>query len=818
MKKTFSWFILIMLMSTLLLGLTSYPVVASELTYLNFDEATTGVDFTRGCFTTENVDMNYFYPYDNTTAPSGSNVFMMEGTSSEDGYWNLSGASLFYGLEFEVCLDMVDGYDHNFLLAVCDSNDDYITAIYIRWAHVSDELQFDYGTTPDSGDIGNQADMDSTWYNVLCERNGSKYTWYIDDVYIGTDSHVNIDGIWADLSYIIFTSASQGGTEPIIKLDNVSIHTDISCGVAGGGGSGYGDLSPYIVQCDTDGNPATTNIIGDRYLETKWGIQLTEDTPIYAVDLYVSSAQYTYVSSDLSDYSAYVNGYYLGYPDYFIAGTEYVLRWILSTPTIVPTGYAVFEFGCTENYNDIYWYPIFEYDTYGGGSVRHNDPNWFGDGNTLVGGVSGQTQGEQFNANLWICLYHTFAQDDPEYDDDIWVVQDERTNNDEFYEYSNIRISGTLSALLPSSYVQLNHDGARYNEGIFGGDGVLVSGDQNYNFLVSFNPVETDLDGSWNCTLVRSGSEVASYNFTIINMSELDYNGHITSYPNPQSINQPIQVVWLYDKTYFNSLNAEVFVSDDGSFNIAEDTQLQAYIQGNGSTTYYHNQDGTIYFLLVAKDTSNVYHTIAVSDPQVIGVAVLDSVNVQYDIIHLSDEYPEGDHKQRVFGSHTQGGRWVQIFLDNLTLMDVSMTPFFDFEYDYYEAGLLTVTLSYLNETDVWVVLDTATYTVIDDRIQPEDTPLLPVLPALFRYIGGIIIIGVFALLPLFFSLGMRKNSKVTVNIPSVVYVLFASIGVVFTILIGFLEVWVLYFILGTGIIVLGIMYYTGQGKGSIEN
>lgn len=372
-------------------------------------------------------------------------------------------------------------------------------------------------------------------------------------------------------------------------------------------------------------------------------------------------------------------------------------------------GYATFEFKCYDYYTNaegkkIYWSPVYDYTGDGGGTLAHNTAVWYGDN---------ACQGTGIGGDAWICLYYRYAQQNPSYSDDIWVVQNENTNYDEFYEYSNIVITGTLSTLTPSTYVQLNHDGSQFEGGIYGGTGAIVSNKNRYEFVLSFNPTSRDYDGSWNCTLMRSGAEIDSYNFTIINRTELEYNGLITSSPNPQDVNKAITITYLYNKSYYDDKYAQVWVSTDSKFSTLDDTMLKSYIADDGVLTYYHDTQEVIYFMLII-DYNGSYYAIAISEPQVVGSTVLNQVGVKDKVIELSAEHPI--HNQRCYGSHSYGGRQVNLFVNNVTLRDVSYEPYFDFEYKVTKSGFYLLEMKYMDSDGEWVLIDSTTYTVTDDR------------------------------------------------------------------------------------------------------
>ena len=811
-NKTISIFMMLVLISTLLFGFAVTPVIATEGDVFNtFEGATVNDNFsTMNGITFDGDQTNSACAVDDDPVYAGSRSWKHEIMNNLDPYYiNLSvptkSISFWWRItDYQYCdIDMyffntddeliiwLEWEDSYFSLYNHD-HENYDTEIHHVGMATDDCWNFLRITMNATDEVSFISNFDSltSWSNITDTPRYIHDNWNISYIRVkGDEDHIGVTQyMWIDnFAY----NSLLGGDEEA--------------------GEGYGDLSGYIAYCDTDGDPTQGFVTGGRYLETKWGILLNSDTPVKAVDLYVGAEQYDSISSTKTDYRCYINGFDMGTPDYFVEqGTLYMLRWYLSTAQTVSDGYAIFEFSCSKQYDGKYWFPAYEYDSFGGGAIIHNNPDYFGDGTTLIGDVSGNLEGSQFNANLWICLYYGFQQDNPSYDDNIYVVQNDNTPEDTFYEYNNIKITGSLSLLKPNTYVQLNHDGVRYTGGIYGGDGAIVSNDQNYVFLLSFNPTFKTADGSWNCTLMRGGSVIDSYNFTIVNMSDIDYNGHITSYPNPQGVSQPVEVVWLYNKTYFDNLYAYVYMSLDNSFDSSTDLLLKSMVQDDGQKTYYHSDEGVIYFFLVVKD-DGIYYPIDVSDPQIIGVSVLDTINTKYDEIHLTDDYPYGTEMQHIYGSHQYAGRWVQIFLNNLTVKDVSMTPFFDFEYQYAEAGMCHVSLAYFNETGSWIVLDTIDYVVIDDReASTPVTPILPGLGATWGMIMGLMIVSFFTLLPLLLT-HMTNQKGFNFTIPAIVYVLFAGIGALISFAFELFQDWVLFFIIAIGIIALGILYLIGQ-------
>lgn len=153
----------------------------------------------------------------------------------------------------------------------------------------------------------------------------------------------------------------------------------------------------------------------------------------------------------------------------------------------------------------------------------------------------------------------------------------------------------------------------------------------------------------------------------------------------------------------------------------------------------------------------------------------ISNIKTLVEVIDISDNFNFGDDPDIKFIPKEKGNYSLEFFLNG-------------FRYDDVERILVVRSYEY----------------------QAPDYEVFPELPNYAKYIGGLVCTGMFGMLPLFFSIGFSHKQ---IQIPSILYVLFVCIGVVASILFGFFDTWVLYFIAGVGIIVLGIMYYVGQGK-----
>lgn len=548
----------------------------------------------------------------------------------------------------------------------------------------------------------------STWgYVEVTISSSDEISYYtIDDGNYKnvSDTPASIDSDY-NISYLKVVGIQDG--TGVIHFDNVIFGYSEE---TPSGSSTYGSLTGYSSTCDID-TAIVEKYYTSKYIEVVWGIGSSDDIQYKAIDLYVHNSQISKISSTLSDYSMYLEGYFMGSPTYLIPqGSYYILRWYFETPqTFADSVFLGLEFYCSASYtvggNSYHWIPVCNYD---GNFWHHSVDGWFGDN---IEGNDGSTASTH---SLWLCVYFNFAQSNPDYDDSIGVVQASNTDIDEFYEWSNINIIGTLSTLVPHTYLQLNHDGSRYEGQIFGGLGADISLIGRYDFLFSFNSFGYDFDGSWNATLVRSGSVVDSYNFTIINRTSSDTKAHVSSYPNPQSVNSPIQITYLYDATYFDNLDCQLWVSHDTLFSQSIDTALKTHISGNGNYTYYHDTEETIYFMLVIYD-NGIYSPIAMSPPQIIGNPSLNDIKVTPEKITITDDSPIGHY--RVYGSHSKAGHWVRIDLNDGSIgwQDVSFDPLFSFDnVAISKGGIYIFTLEYLADNGTWVTLDTATLTVID--------------------------------------------------------------------------------------------------------
>lgn len=544
----------------------------------------------------------------------------------------------------------------------------------------------------------------------------------------------------------------------------------------------------------------TSIFSNNRYIEFKWNSALTIN--VKAFDLYVHNYQYERVSSDLNRYKLVLNGNDCGHPDYWIPyGNNFKLRWTgldinyqQQEPIIELFSATPFVFGLSQ----YYWYI---------GYAEQNNVcpffYWHGTnelfGNNHIDGTVFYPRGTPA-----FCMWYQTIDFEPTFVNDSLYIQKDIDGDTTFTTYQNILIHYSLATKGAYSYLQLwkNESGTstRYTGGKWGGNGLLVT---EWTGIESFIANSTML-GNWELNLYRSGENKTEHaTFTIISLSQEDTYSWLYTSPNPSDTCTDYILGWLYNKSYWDNRNGVIFRNRADNFETA--TIVRDNIIGDGTLTDSECSQGNVIYWLCSKDSNDNYY-ILIKHVHFVGTVFLNELYVLYTDVALSDFYDKRV-PQEIWGTHSYYGFDTYITLNGERIRTVTYEPSFDFIFDISGTGTYEVALKTKNALGFTLILDTKMFIIQSDS---GDNGILPRVDSLTGAILGTILTLCFTLIPIGL-VGGFKLIQFKIDIPPVIYSIFAGTGVCLSALLKFWGWEVPFFIIALSIIVLAIMWLQGK-------
>jgi len=304
-----------------------------------------------------------------------------------------------------------------------------------------------------------------------------------------------------------------------------------------------------------------------------------------------------------------------------------------------------------------------------------------------------------------------------------------------------------------------------------------------------------------------TNSETEIYETLTVN--DVSYTFVIFTQPNPSKPDNYFNIYYIYNTTVYSG----VITINDERYNILETSNeflsvienVVIYIEGTYPVNLYMNVSGSL--LQRASSIHRVH---------------IDTLNILYITYKCSNcptytDYYDGDTiliesntDFRFLGSHNFVGQkvYISVFNTNLYVGDKSE---FDVRMRIQTNGDYVAELI-LEHEDTKLVLTDIHFVIVDEVELPtlEWWDIMQNVHPFLKAIVGTIITLTFTLLPMFIALGFRSKTKI--NIPSMVYALSGSIGIVLSIYAGLFDFWVLFFIIAVGIIVIVLFFIKGGG------
>lgn len=573
----------------------------------------------------------------------------------------------------------------------------------------------------------------------------------------------------------------------------------------------YGNVAQYESLCEGGKDNYLDLKNNMKYIENRFDIPVT--LTIKAVDLYVDSYQYNVISSSKSSYTLEINNIVCGNPTYFFDdGLGYTLRWYDLT-IVLTNEKPLFEFKCNQkNVLDEYW--RIGVNMEGGAFKYHNSDALFGNG-VYDGGNS-------YSFGLSMCFYYeSVIQNQLDYDDNIHSLP---TGITTYKEYDSITFQYTVSSYY-NTYIQLWYDSdsddipdTQFTSQGYGGYGLNV---KTFAGTCNFVPYQNH-DGEWSAHIVRVGSNVSTYNFTVENLSlDTDYNGQIWVTPSVTQINQPFTVGWLYNKTYYDNYDGISFYTKQA--NIEGETWIikdGIKTSNEGGISYSIPWNGVFYIWLCVNEGNNKYVVI---DNTILYCGINTFTNyLTTDKEHYELEFTQSSSIAKtvvtVGYSHMFLGGDVYIIIENASYTPyyVGETPQNELEFDFIYAGIYNIKLVYYLQDGSYEILDSKTITIGDTDVIPDEETQIGIsvkdylhetFDSQTLFFFGLAIILICTLIPLFISYsltneinGFTQMFNMTKEIDSVIYIMFAICGFATAIYLSLFDIYtivIMFFIIG---------------------
>lgn len=216
-------------------------------------------------------------------------------------------------------------------------------------------------------------------------------------------------------------------------------------------------------------------------------------------------------------------------------------------------------------------------------------------------------------------------------------------------------------------------------------------------------------------------------------------------------------------------------------------------------------------FIEFYQNTVNCFHGIG-SNPYIMyylndTYLEVDSPFYRYQIMQVGSNAPIYDGLISMTGTHKDA---------KMRIMD----------YEFTQKGQYYIVL--YNTTDYGTVFGSEIYysqviTVCDvglgDPVEDMDTGEITIIdfssiPVFFKVIIALLIIVILTICPYFFAVLIGRGTNNHIEIPSLVYIAFFFVGIVASVMLGFLDSWVFFIIFFGLILTLAILWIRGQSSG----
>ena len=598
----------------------------------------------------------------------------------------------------------------------------------------------------------------------------------------------SFSGVWTSFSYIYITSVitTPSGHHGYEYYDDFKISTEREIS---------SDECEYRYMTERYSYIGTVNSycehgIDSATIEVRYNIPTTQN--ITCIDLAVGTDQYN-DDPVKANYELTMNGIGMGSPDCFIEYSYYyILRWIIDVE--LTNDIVIMEFTHSEKtYFGRYWTPVTgcnsNTDLDGDGEIRFlvsNEPD-------------GEYNGQYVLCDIAYQMYYEdiqFPDDEDYYDNDyIWEL------NETHYCGEPVWLTYLLTTMASDTYVRIWND-----------DTTVEINDVMFPYKC---PTTTETIGfiaevkaNYTAKLYRNSIELDNCSFYVEDFR--NPTNYVYTMPNPCFEGEPYTVKYAFDNA--DSYDGAIFLSSTPDYRNYYD--IYYLLDGeSGSYTQIQNTPCTIYYILTV-NKNGTYHIVNNG----IHLHTVKSKSLQnyftLGASHLT--LTDGDAMQLVSGETTHIGGNCKIYDNGKLVYTITETPFNEF-YTINTAGNHKVEMRLVtNET---IILHTQNYTVSgeEDAPPPEEDIGEVIRDYIKQEWGDLgllafafgIIIGLM-LIPLYVQL-KASQTNTSIEIPWLVYVLFAIVGVIVDVYLGFLPVYVILLMCIGGIACAVAMYYNNN-------
>lgn len=809
-KKILPMFLLSILFLSSLSLFTNNVIGASQNYNTGFETGTTGQQFSNSFLTTRNMSLStQTHCYVSTTTPrTGTKNFILSkynvGTSLPLCYWNLS-LNGQYLTKFDIWIGFSYPvgnriYFYNNTLGLNNP------IIYLNTTHGGApngkmyNVDFEGTKTP----LGNYISYTGTPYkhliieilsndSISISYNGTNV---IDEPYkiMTNESLRHIDRI-----YFMFTGNAVTSN---ICIDDLNITTNSVFPSNTGGCDDMSSYSPvgYLTSgCDYQ--------INSKELIKTYYVPVT--TTIMGVKLRVSSIQYS-DDSNLSHYLLWINDQYIGIAScFYVEDYYYILLWSCSVTLNNET--PIFKFNHTTvspNTNGRYW-------QIGIGCDSNTDID--SDGN--IGFYSLQ-QGSyhwewvyipyfpywiytqrydystQINYDLSMIWYHTsfITTDVFSYPDRLGLHQYlyKNTSGYVYKSYNPIILSYTLSSNIYSYGIELYKNGTQIYDSLFpknvsypsGSLGYLPTTKGKYFFkLKNYHYV-------YNITAyVIDNTDIFSIGTSPVITNQFESYTVFYKYFHPQNITGKVVLFDIREFTnnYLLSIyNKNIVKNEIANFTYNSNAKTSEYWTLFVNNTYQYSNIGNLhihYIRIPSIYTNDIY-------------PVFQNMNITNNNIE--------DKTQYIKGKHVFLGCNVYVTINGIKQSGtIGDTQEFQISYIPRKTGIYNCSL-YVEQDGTQTLLDYCSFSVTLITTGTSGNTGLFFIPPPYSYFAGTFIIILLTLTPIIFGYMFKMSLS---SIPQFLYLVFALLGFIISLLLGFFPMWSIIVLIIVGALIVVIMW-----------
>jgi hypothetical protein len=359
------------------------------------------------------------------------------------------------------------------------------------------------------------------------------------------------------------------------------------------------------------------------------------------------------------------------------------------------------------------------------------------------------------------------------------------TPKTEWYRYDYIPVYWEVNDSAYPAYIYLYKDGVQYDDGVFPLELSLgqFSGDTGYFAFY---------DGEYKFSIIRSGTTFVSCNVTVVNRTGEDYV--LSSHPNPYDYNTEFTIFYRFFLT--TGFDGLIAVSTSTSINDSVNT-WSITANSTGNLSYLGVDD--YYIMLYTMTGTGIYYKLKTVFQQLIQET--DDIRVTPGDAVIEEG---GRILETISGHQKHFGFDVVVRLDNEVIKHVGGSSFYMIETYVSTPGPHNATLT-METSNGTVVLDYFNFIITGPTPggeQQGDDPWA--ILGVYKYVFAIGIIVMFLLLP------MTVASRLGIDLPMLLNIGSAALGLSFCILSGLLPIWVA-FLTAVAMIVAAVFVMFGR-------